>query len=444
MPSPIVETGDAGVANDPMGAVNLITPQKRAAAAALVKTGRTVSLSRVFEPDQHFIRVNQRGTGGSVVDYYGFLYHGVTVTHVDASCHVWDRNGMWNGRDPAKEIDTNGTRFADITAFSGGLITRGVLLDVPRHRRTSYVSMERPVDGAELEAIAKAQGVVIEAGDALMVLQRTGSIRSVGSRLWPLDGARPGLDVSCARFIRDRDVAVLGWDMHDAMPDKDGLPWPVHGVSTVTGWRCWTTRCSSPWRRRVRRTAATSSCSWRCRSRLLVEQEAQSIRLRCSSDRRVAAQHVCTLGLHRSPTEGLIGSRNYGEELRMIGVIFEVWPAERRQQEYLDIAAALRPLLDQIDGFISIERFESLSEPGKILSLSFFRDEEAVAKWRALDQHRNAQARGRAGIFGTIALRIAGVIRDYGMFNREQVPADSKEFHPSGVRERSALSNGAA
>jgi heme-degrading monooxygenase HmoA len=127
----------------------------------------------------------------------------------------------------------------------------------------------------------------------------------------------------------------------------------------------------------------------------------------------------------------------------MIGVIFEVWPAKGRRQEYLDIAAALRPLLDQIDGFISIERFESLSEPGKILSLSFFRDEEAVAKWRAVEQHRSAQARGRADIFRDYRLRIAGVIRDYGMFNREQVPADSKEFHASGRRECSALSNGA-
>jgi len=113
----------------------------------------------------------------------------------------------------------------------------------------------------------------------------------------------------------------------------------------------------------------------------------------------------------------------------MIAIIFEVWPAEGRRQEYLDIAAALRPQLEQIDGFISIERFESLHEPGKILSLSFFRDEKAVAKWRALEQHRNAQAKGRAGIFRDYRLRIAGVIRDYGMFNREEVPADSKEFH---------------
>jgi len=216
--------------NDPMGAVNLITPQKRAAAASLVKTGRTVSLSRVFEPDQHFIRVNQRGTGGSVVDYYGFLYHGVTVTHVDALCHVWDRNGMWNGRDPSKEIDTNGTRFADITAFSAGLITRGVMLDVPRHRRASHVTVDRPVDGAELEAIAKAQGVAIEPGDALLVYSGRDAFVRAETSYGGATSARPGLHVSCAKFIRDRDVAVLGWDMHDAMPDKDGLPWPVHGV----------------------------------------------------------------------------------------------------------------------------------------------------------------------------------------------------------------------
>ena len=113
----------------------------------------------------------------------------------------------------------------------------------------------------------------------------------------------------------------------------------------------------------------------------------------------------------------------------MIAVIFEVWPAEGRRQEYLDIAAALRPLLDQIDGFISIERFESLYEPGKVLSLSFFRDEAAVAKWRALEQHRNAQSKGRAAIFRYYRLRIAAVVRDYGMFDREQVPADSREFH---------------
>jgi len=113
----------------------------------------------------------------------------------------------------------------------------------------------------------------------------------------------------------------------------------------------------------------------------------------------------------------------------MIAVIFEVWPKDGRTQEYLDIAAGLRPLLDAIDGFISIERFESLTEPGKILSLSIWRDEEVIERWRQVELHREAQSRGRAGIFKDYRLKIAGVIRDYGMFDREQAPADSRKFH---------------
>jgi heme-degrading monooxygenase HmoA len=113
----------------------------------------------------------------------------------------------------------------------------------------------------------------------------------------------------------------------------------------------------------------------------------------------------------------------------MIAVIFEVWPADGRRQEYLDIAASLKPLLERIDGFISVERFESLYEPGKMLSLSFFRDEEAIAQWRALEPHRLAQARGRSGIFNDYHLRIAAVIRDYGLRDREQAPSDSKTLH---------------
>lgn len=113
----------------------------------------------------------------------------------------------------------------------------------------------------------------------------------------------------------------------------------------------------------------------------------------------------------------------------MIAVIFEVWPKPERKQEYLDIAATLRPLLETIEGFISIERFESLYEPGKILSLSFFRDEEAVKAWRNLVEHRAAQEKGRNELFANYRLRIAGVIRDYGMTTRDQVPADSRAKH---------------
>ena len=113
----------------------------------------------------------------------------------------------------------------------------------------------------------------------------------------------------------------------------------------------------------------------------------------------------------------------------MIAVIFEVWPKPEHKQGYLDTAAALRPLLDKIDGFISIERFESLTEPGKILSLSIFRDEAAIEAWRNLPQHRAAQGQGRNLMFKDYRLRIAGVIRDYGMTEREQAPADSRAMH---------------
>ncbi|MEP5758993.1 MAG: antibiotic biosynthesis monooxygenase [Litoreibacter sp.] len=113
----------------------------------------------------------------------------------------------------------------------------------------------------------------------------------------------------------------------------------------------------------------------------------------------------------------------------MIAVIFEVEPAEGRKVEYLDIAAEMRPMLDEIEGFISVERFQSLTEPRKILSLSFFEDEDAIVRWRNLNAHRGAQAKGRSGVFNDYRLCIASVTRDYGMFDRTQAPADSKKAH---------------
>jgi heme-degrading monooxygenase HmoA len=117
----------------------------------------------------------------------------------------------------------------------------------------------------------------------------------------------------------------------------------------------------------------------------------------------------------------------------MIAVIFEVRPAEGRRQDYLDIAAGLREELGSIPGFLSVERFESLSEPGKILSLSFWRDEAAVAAWRNRPRHRAAQAEGRRRVFADYRLRIASVLRDYGLHDRREAPEDSLAAHPGGV-----------
>ena len=113
----------------------------------------------------------------------------------------------------------------------------------------------------------------------------------------------------------------------------------------------------------------------------------------------------------------------------MIAVIFEVWPTEGRVDEYFDLAASLKTDLERVDGFISIERFESLVTKGKYLSLSFWRDEEAVRTWRNLEGHRSAQARGRAGVFADYRLRIASVVRDYGMKERDEAPRDSRDVH---------------
>jgi heme-degrading monooxygenase HmoA len=113
----------------------------------------------------------------------------------------------------------------------------------------------------------------------------------------------------------------------------------------------------------------------------------------------------------------------------MIAVIFEVEPREDARDTYLGIAARLRPELEAIDGFISVERFESLTRPGKILSLSFFRDEDAVAAWRNTAEHRETQSAGRGGVFRDYRLRIAAVIRDYGLHAREEAPADSRAAH---------------
>jgi heme-degrading monooxygenase HmoA len=114
----------------------------------------------------------------------------------------------------------------------------------------------------------------------------------------------------------------------------------------------------------------------------------------------------------------------------MIAIIFEVWPADGRKDNYLDIAAQLRSELERIDGFISVERFQSLTDPEKLLSLSFWRDEGAATAWRGCAAHRAAQTAGRAGIFRDYRLRVAAVVRDYG-FNvrREQAPDDSRAVH---------------
>jgi heme-degrading monooxygenase HmoA len=119
----------------------------------------------------------------------------------------------------------------------------------------------------------------------------------------------------------------------------------------------------------------------------------------------------------------------------MIAVIFELWPDASRESEYFDLAVALTPELAATDGFVSIERFESLATPGKYLSLSFWRDEAAVQVWRNRPAHRQAQSLGRAGVLANYRLRVATVLRDYGLREREQAPGDSLQHHQPSIRQ---------
>jgi hypothetical protein len=226
--------------DDQKGAVNLVTPEKRIAAARLVQSGLAVSLSRDFpktpapnnpSPAIHYMKGLVRGGGsGGCEDYYGIAYHGTAATHLDALCHTWDSNGMWNGRNPEEKITMDGATWGSIDHWREGVITRGVLLDVPKHRGESYVTQDRPVHGWELEDIAKEEGVELEPGDALVVYSGREKWNEASNPLWGSNrDMRPGLHASCLKFIRESDCCLLVWDMMDFMPNGYELGWSVHG-----------------------------------------------------------------------------------------------------------------------------------------------------------------------------------------------------------------------
>lgn len=231
--------------DDEKGAINLITPEKRLQAAQLVQTGRIVSLSRDFpktpgpgnpQPAQHFVQTfGRNGTAGGATDYYGISYHGYQATHIDALCHVWDEDGMWNGRDPYSEVRSQGTRFGGIENWRDGIVTRGVLLDIPRYRGDPFVTMERPVHGWELEETAAKQGISLEPGDALLVYSGRDQFHASYPDWNPYAAQRPGLHASCLPFFRDTDIALLGWDLMDASPNEYGVAWTTHGALFAYG-----------------------------------------------------------------------------------------------------------------------------------------------------------------------------------------------------------------
>jgi kynurenine formamidase len=240
-------------AEDERGTLNYLTAERTAAAAKLVRSGRSVSCARNFPvqpgpenptPALHHIVVGgddpcTHGIPGMEVslDFIGIAYHGLASSHIDALCHVFVDGKMYNGF-PAADVRSTGARRNSIMAARDGLVGRGVLLDIPRLRGTAYVDPARPVTPAELDAAEKAQGVKIGEGDILLVM--------VGRDAWrehntPNPGEGPplaGLSEDCIPWLFERRIAVLGSDaVHDPTPSPtpiEDFPIPVHMCGLVS------------------------------------------------------------------------------------------------------------------------------------------------------------------------------------------------------------------
>jgi kynurenine formamidase len=233
--------------DDQVGAVNLIGERKRADAAKLVQNGISVSLSYPMLTDPthedlhahlHALKVDE---GNRVAwDYFLMPLH-QTRTHIDALNHVWGSDGLYNARTPAEAFQNNRAVWCDIDVWKDGIVTRGVVFDVPKHRGTGYVPFDEPVTGRELADIALAEGLEVKPGDALIIragrdqyVEKHGTYYTWGSGdedsgPSQIDVSNPGLDITCLEFFRTTDSAVIVWDMVDCQPHSEpGLTLSVH------------------------------------------------------------------------------------------------------------------------------------------------------------------------------------------------------------------------
>lgn len=212
--------------DDQLGTLNLIDDRKRAEAAGLVRSGRTVSLSRdissaprpdIPQPFEQRLTMDFDKPTGWATEEWRISPHGHGYTHIDGLSHVFDRDrGMWLGRDPKQELHESGARWGAINNWASGIVTRCVLLDIPRLRGVPYVDLSAPVTAAELEDAEKAQGVVVTQGDAVAVRSGREAWETVNGGGYPTGRGKPGLDGICTAFLQERDVSVLLWDMGEA------------------------------------------------------------------------------------------------------------------------------------------------------------------------------------------------------------------------------------
>lgn len=222
-------------ADDELGTLNHITEARRAAAAGLVRSGRSVSLSRAIDtfagpsnpyPAHHFVA--PEGAGG-MIDYFGMFIHGFSQTHIDALCHLRTHdNKFWND----KAIGYRGmpaTHNGTIDFWRDGIATRGVLYDIPRLRGTEYVERGQPVMADELAAAASKAGVAPQPGDAVIIRSGHGRYYALHPDERPQFGSPSGVHASCVEFLYDTEAALLCWDWQDAPTEQQGFPSPGAG-----------------------------------------------------------------------------------------------------------------------------------------------------------------------------------------------------------------------
>jgi kynurenine formamidase len=207
---------------DQLGTVNLITAAKREAAMKLVRTGRTVSLARDIGPQPALMYSvtfpSSRERADVVLDRFDLVYHGFSITHIDALCHVaWDGQ-LYNGRPFAQSLTAAGATWCPIDPLFGGITTRGVLLDVAEGRKDGYVTVGSPVTPRELDAAAARAGVRIEPGDVVVVRSGDAAFRRAHPDWVPRVSPHPGLHLSCLPWFREKDIAAISWDMMDERP----------------------------------------------------------------------------------------------------------------------------------------------------------------------------------------------------------------------------------
>lgn len=218
--------------DDQLGTVNLITSEKQAVAQALVRTGRTVSLARDIVPQPaltyDLTYPMQRERVDIVVDRFGLVYHGYTVTHIDALCHVAFDGELYNGRPFQQSFSRAGASWCPIDPLFGGITTRGVLLDVAAGCKEGYVTVGHPVTPRELDAAAARAGVTVEPGDVVVVRSGQEAFERANPDWVPRVSPHPGLHVSCLAWFREHDIVAIAWDMMDERPSG----YPGFGMST--------------------------------------------------------------------------------------------------------------------------------------------------------------------------------------------------------------------